>query len=97
MPINLIDYTQAKEGDRGISIGHLCEEAWDMPTQITALECWLKKNRNKIIKGSYVADVGYSPREGALGGGVALTIDTMNIMVAIGMELYLSEYPPFDD
>jgi len=38
----------------------------------------------------------FSPRVGAAGGGAVLTTQAMNIMVSIGMELYLSEYPGFE-
>jgi len=44
MPINLIDYTDSKEGDKGVDIGGLCEDKWEMPEQIEALEKWLKKS-----------------------------------------------------
>lgn len=97
MPINLIDYSDVEEGEKGISIGHLCDDSWEMPEQVNALYSWLRENKEKMSKGKYVADIGYSPREGALGGGVALSIEAMEIMVSIGMELYLSEYPPFED
>ena len=97
MPINLIDYTGSKEGEKGVPIGHLCEDEWEMPKQIAALEDWLNQNKEIIQKGRYVADIGYRPREGASGGGVALSIETMETMVSIGIELFLSEYPPFED
>jgi len=97
VPINLIDFSNSKEGEKGVPIGHLCEDEWEIPKQITALEDWLNQNMGKIQKGHYVADLGYSPREGALGGGVALSTETMEMMVSIGMELFLSEYPPFED
>ena len=97
MPINLINYSDVKEGEKGIPIGYLCDDSWEMPTQINALDAWLKENKDNIKKGSYVADLGYSPREGALGGGTVLTTEAMKIMVAIGMDLYLSEYPPIEN
>ena len=97
MPINLMDYSDAEEGEKGTSIGHLCADSWEMPEQVNALYSWLKDNKKKIPKGKYVADIGYSPREGVLGGGVALSIEAMEIMVSIGMELYLSEYPPIEE
>ncbi len=68
MPINLIDYTDAKEGEKGIAMGHLCDDTWEMPEQITVLEKWLKQNKKIIKKGNYVADIGFSPRDGAAGG-----------------------------
>jgi len=97
MPINLIDYTNVKEGEKGEVLDHLCEDKWEMPEQIEALEQWLKNSHGKLKAGNYVADIGYSPREGASGGGAVLTIQAMEVMVKIGMNLYLSEYPPFEN
>jgi hypothetical protein len=97
MPINIIDYSNAKEGDKGHALEWLCDDEWEMPTQIEALENWLIENQDKLSKGSYVADIGFSPRPGAAGGGAVLTKQTMEIMVSIGMELCLSEYPEFVD
>ncbi len=97
MPINLVDYTNTKEGEKGELIAGLCDDEWEMPAQIQALEEWLTKNKKSINKGSYVADIGFSPREGAAGGGCVITTQVMEIMVSIGMELYLSEYPPFEN
>jgi hypothetical protein len=97
MPINIIDYTNAKEGENGDPIDYLCDNEWEMPLQIEALEKWLIKNRKKLRKGVYVADLGFSPREGAAGGGCVITTKAMEAMLDIGIELYLSEYPPFED
>ena len=97
MPINLIDHTNSEEGDKGVDLGGLCEGKWEMPEQIEALEKWLKENKDKLKPGKYIADLGYSPREGALGGGTVLTTEAMQIMVNIGMDLYLSEYPAIED
>ncbi len=97
MPINLIDKTNSNEGEKGVDLGGLCEGKWEMPEQIEALEKWLKDNKNKLKPGKYIADIGYSPREGACGGGSVLTTEAMEIMVKMGMDLYLSEYPIFED
>ena len=55
------------------------------------------KNSKKLPKGSYVTDAAFSPRQGAAGGGWLLTKGAMEAMLEIGLELYLSEYPPFED
>jgi hypothetical protein len=73
-------------------IAWLCDGEWELPRQIDELKKWLLENRTKLNKGNYVADVGYSPREDACGGGAVLSIQAMRIMVAVDMELYLSEY-----
>ena len=93
MPINLVDYSDVEDGEKGKDLGSLCENEWEMPAQIEALEQWLIQNKNKLPKGSYIADVGFSPRPGASGGGAVLTTELMEIMVSIGMKLFLSEYP----
>ncbi len=92
MPINI-----SEGGNSEKKIAWLCDNDWDMPTQILALEEWLRDNAGKLDRGNYYADIGYSPREGAACGGVALSIDSMKRMVDIGIELHLSEYPPFVD
>ena len=90
MPIKISD-ENAKE------IEWLCDDTWKLPAQIDALQVWLIENETKIEPGNYTADVGYSPREGAAGGGAALSLKAMTILVKMGMVLYLSEYPKFVD
>ncbi len=67
MPINLIDCTGVEEGQKGKSLANLCKDEWEMPKQVDALEVWLNENGKKLPKGSYVADIGFSPKAGALG------------------------------
>ncbi len=93
MPINLIDFTGISEGLKGVSLGVLCKGEWEMPQQVVVLEQWLNNKGKKLPKGSYVADIGFCPRPGALGGGAVLSPEAMGIMSSIGMSLYLSEYP----
>lgn len=97
MPIIIRDYSNVKDNDRGDRIIELCGEHWEMPIQIDSLEEWLIEKGHALPKGKYTADLGYSPREGACGGGTVLKCKPMEIMVSIGMELYLSEYPAFDE
>ncbi len=93
MPINLIDYTNSEEGQKGTPLDGLCKGEWELPKQIEELEAWLKVTGFKLPKGDYVADIGYSPRVGALGGGAVLKPEAMGIMSAVGITLYFSEYP----
>ncbi len=97
MPINLLNCSSAKEGERGRLLDGLCDDEWELPAQIEALEKWLAENEGELDEGTYLADVGYSPRPGAAGGGAILSTRAMGIMVAIGMDLCLSEYPEFND
>lgn len=82
--------------DSNTRIAWLCDDDWELPKQIEALEKWLLENRSTLTKDSYAVDIGYAPREGALGGGCVVTLAAMEAMTALGMQLYLSEYPPVD-
>ena len=97
MPVIIRNHSNVKENERGEFIAELCGEHWEMPIQIDALEVWLLKEGHAYPKGIYTADLGYSPREGACGGGTVLKCKAMKIMVSIGMDLYLSEYPAHEE
>ncbi|MCB0397456.1 MAG: hypothetical protein KDD36_12415 [Flavobacteriales bacterium] len=87
MPINI--YAE----DSGEKLDWLCDEDWDLPTQIDALETWLM-NKGKTLKpNKYVADIGFGIRKDATGGGGILNSKSMAIMGEIGMDVYFSEYP----
>ncbi len=66
---------------------------WELSAQITLLEEWLDQNQNVIEPGSYIADIGFSMRKNACGGGAILSPRAMGIMSKLGVKLYLSEYP----
>ena len=87
MPINIY-----AEGG-GEKLAYLCERNWRLPDQVDALEAWLKENGSKLKSGHYVADIGFTPREDASGGGAALSPEMMRTMADLGMSLFLSEYP----
>lgn len=96
MPIKITDFTTAQEGEKGKELDWLCDDNWRLPDQLEAFENWLTKNRSLPI-GVYAADIGFSPRDDAFGGGGVVSISSMEIMVSLGMELYLSEYPEAED
>jgi hypothetical protein len=79
--------------EKNEEVAWLCGDEWQLPTQLEALEKWLKEKGQKLPKGTYVADIGYSPRPGACGGGGVISTESMQFMVSIGMQLFLSEYP----
>ena len=87
MPINIYNQKNIEK------IAWLCDDDWELPSQIYELEEWLKKNESNIPPGDYVADIGFDIRKDATGGGGVLTIKSMAIMIKLGIELYLSEYP----
>lgn len=70
----------------------LCDDFWELPIQVSELEKWLDENKNKITPDDYIADIGFTQRGDACGGGAALSPESMGIMAEVGMWLYLSEY-----
>jgi len=90
LPINIYN------NDNTEKIVWLCDGNWELPSQIDELETWLKENESNIPSGNYVVDIGFDIRKDACGGGGVLTTQSMAIMVNLGMELYLSEYPMSD-
>jgi hypothetical protein len=87
MPINI--YIE----NTGEKLDWLCDEIWDLPTQIVALENWLNIKRNTLKPNKYVADISFDIRKDATGGGGVLNSESMAIMGEIGMDVYFSEYP----
>ncbi len=87
MPINIY---REKTSEK---IDWLCDDIWDLPSQIEVLQSWLKENKFKLTKDKYVADIGFDIRKDATGGGGVLDSESMKIMGDIGIDLYLSEYP----
>lgn len=87
MPINI--YIE----DSREKLEWLCDEDWDLPTQIDALETWLMNKGKKLEPSKYVADIGFDIRKDATGGGAVLNSESMSIMGKIGMDVYFSEYP----
>lgn len=73
------------------TLGEL-EDLWDLPSQIYELEQWLEANIDKLNKGSYVADIGFTARENATGGGAVLNKKMISMLYQIGVEIYFSEY-----
>jgi len=87
MPINIFRDIEPSE-----KIVRLCLEDWELPTQVVELERWLNDSQNTIAPGKIIADIGFSVREGALGGGAVLTAESMKKFADMGVDLYFSEY-----
>ena len=92
MPIRITDYTNTSDGEKGEEVAWLCDDSFNLLEQLEEFEAWLSSNVS-LPKGKYSADIGFSPRSDAAGRDGIVSIDSMRIMVSIGMELYLSEYP----
>ncbi|MBI1493276.1 hypothetical protein [Halocynthiibacter styelae] len=94
MPINVfsncVDTSAAEEKSK--SLAWLCDETWDLSAQLFEFERWLEKDGQNLPKGSYIADIGFSARQDASGGGGILSVSAMQTLVTIGMEMWFSEY-----
>jgi len=90
-PMPIIIYPEATPKKQ---IAWLCDDEWTLPTQVAALESWLKRKK-KMKAGAYIADIGFQARKDAGGGGSALSPEMMKKMADFGITLFLSEYPGF--
>ena len=95
MPIKITEH-ETQQDKKGKELDWLCDDLWRLPEQLKAFEQWLVQNKS-LPKSIYSADIAFSPREDAFGGGGNVSLKSMSIMLSIGMELYLSEYPEGTD
>ncbi len=95
MPVNI--YRVTPEGEKNEEIAWLCPDNWRLPDQAQALETWLVDSVASLRPDEYVADLGFTPRKDALGGGAAISPQMMRTMADLGMSLFLSEYPGDDE
>jgi hypothetical protein len=80
-------------GDRFKNHTEIAADSWDLRTQIEALEQWLSTNPNALDPSKqWVADVGFTVRLDATGGGPPITRKLMEMCVTSNVEIYLSEY-----
>ena len=95
MPVNI--YRVTPEGQKNERIAWLCEGNWRLPDQAEALEAWLAQHHTTLKPDEYVADIGFTLREDASGGGAALPPTMLRTMADVGMSLFLSEYQSGDE
>ena len=81
-----------KDENSNEQLAHLAKGEWALPPQITELEKWITTNPLNLSPAKYIADVGFSIRDNACGGGAILSPKAMAIMGHLGVKLYLSEY-----
>ncbi|MBB1390075.1 hypothetical protein ACRN9Z_19315 [Shewanella frigidimarina] len=84
-------YVKREEDNQHIT--WIAKGEWELPSQILNLEKWLIENESKLPPSNYIADIGFSMRNNACGGGAILSVRAMAIMAKLGIKLYLSEYP----
>ena len=94
MPIHIVRVSP--KGQENETVAWLCDGCWRLPDQGEALVAWLAEHGDGLPTGEYAADIGFAPRDDALGGGAALPPAALRRMADLGMALYLSEYPVGD-
>ena len=71
----------------------LGKESWDLPELFKLFESWLLSEDLDIDTNfDWIADIGFSPREGANGGGPIVSQEIMKACIANNISIYLSEY-----
>ena len=95
MPVNI--YRANPMGQRTEKIAWLCDGNWRLPDQAEALAAWLSESGASLKPDRYIADIGFTPREDALGGGAAFSPEMMRTMADLGIALFLSEYPATEE
>ena len=75
----------------------IAKGSWNLRSLISELEKWLDNEADDLPSGfKWIADVGFSPRDDACGGGPILKVELMQKCVDLNMEIYLSEYTEDD-
>jgi hypothetical protein len=92
MPVTVYTDDESKA-----EIAWLCGDDWNLPAQVSALKTWLAQKGAAITSARYIADIGFSVRSDATGGGAAISPEMMRSMADLGITLFLSEYPATQD
>jgi len=73
-------------------VAWLCDDSWDLRTQVAVLETWLNDSANSLPCSNYSIDIGFDIRPGAAGGSASFSPQSLALMGKLGMSLDLSEY-----
>lgn len=80
-------------GNKSENFLKLGKDVWDLRDLYILFESWVtKEGPNLNSREGWIADIGFSPRAGASGGGPILTPEVMKICVEKNISIYLSEY-----
>lgn len=95
MPIHIARLAPDRQNNE--TVAWLCDGCWRLPDQGEALASWLAEHGPALPAGEYAADIGFAPRDDAMGGGAAFPVEVLRPMADLSMALYLSEYSVCDD
>jgi hypothetical protein len=81
------------EDGKRIKVLQLGKEIWELPELFKLFESWLNSGSDSIDENlEWIADIGFSPRDGANGGGPIISTEIMRECIAKNIAIYLSEY-----
>lgn len=89
MPINICRDGVPNDGE----VAWLCHDEWELPSQIEALKAWLSDNKDSLDAVPHSADIGFSVRPDACGGGAVLEPEFLLSLAEAKISIFLSEYP----
>ncbi len=92
MPINVY-----QDDEEHTKIAWLCDDSWSLPTQLDALENWLSEKKETLPDGKKIADIGFTIRSDASGGGAVFESESMKIFAEENLDIYFSEYRGVSD
>ena len=80
-------------GDHYENFAEIAPNEWRLRELVESLEAWLRDNRSLLAAHhEWVADIGFSVRKDALGGGPPITLNLMKMCLEANLEIFLSEY-----
>lgn len=80
-------------GEKSENYLKLADEDWDLRSQFEVFESWLKSDAGALSSSEgWIADIGFTPREGACGGGPVISLEIMELCLANKITIFLSEY-----
>jgi hypothetical protein len=84
-------------GDRSENYATISSE-WILQPQVEALERWLQQHHGELDPCfEWIADIGFTHRPNACGGGPVMSRGLMRMCLDANMEVFLSEYGPSGD
>ena len=69
----------------------LAGDSWDLREQMETLQEWMSNN-TLDPSSEWIADIGFTTRLNATGGGPAINRELMQLCLASNLEIFLSEY-----
>jgi hypothetical protein len=71
----------------------ICEDMWDLDTQLEALKSWFNHNpAYDFSLGEWIVDIGFEPRPSATVAGYTIPVELMRTLSSKGITLWLSDY-----